>query len=49
MHYFNSSTLDRFLRRMEAEFPIDRSPVPTIVVSRKTFPPEPRVLVLPGD
>ena len=49
MHYFNASTLDRFLRRMEAEFPIDRSPAPTIVVSRKTFPPEPKILVLPGD
>lgn len=48
MHYFNENTLARFLDRIKADFPIETSPTPEIVVSTKTLPPEPTVLVLPG-
>jgi L-ascorbate metabolism protein UlaG (beta-lactamase superfamily) len=48
MHYFSSYTLDRFLTRARAEWDVDVSAVPTVVVSKATLPAKPKVLVLPG-
>jgi L-ascorbate metabolism protein UlaG (beta-lactamase superfamily) len=48
MHYFSRWTLERFIERVQKSFEVVRSPVPTIVVSRKTQPDHQRVLVLPG-
>jgi len=49
MHYFNPFTLQRFLARLGDEFPVETAQVPTIVVSQRTLPTEPKVLVLPGQ
>ncbi len=49
MHYFNPYTLNRFLERVAADFTVERSSEPTIVVSHPTLPNEPKVLVLPGN
>ena len=49
MHYFNPYTLNRFLERIAADFAVERSSDPTIVVSQPTLPSEPKVLVLPGS
>jgi len=49
MHYFNPYTLNRFLERIGADFTVERSGEPTIVVSQATLPAEPKVLVLPGS
>ena len=48
MHYFNPSTLNRFLERIRADFPVEMAKEPTVVVSQTTLPREPKVLVLPG-
>jgi L-ascorbate metabolism protein UlaG (beta-lactamase superfamily) len=48
MHYFSSFTLDRFLARAAANWDVERSDVPSVVVSKATLPPKPKVLVLPG-
>lgn len=48
MHYFNQFTLSRFIERVRAEWPIEMSDTPSIVVSQRTLPSEPKVLVLPG-
>jgi L-ascorbate metabolism protein UlaG (beta-lactamase superfamily) len=49
MHYFGSSTLQRFLTAMEGKFPIERSESPQIVVSRQTLMAhKPKIVVLPG-
>lgn len=49
MHYFNPSTLNRFLERIGGHFPVERSDDPAIVVSQPTLPAAPKVLVLPGN
>jgi L-ascorbate metabolism protein UlaG (beta-lactamase superfamily) len=49
MHYFNPSTLNRFLERIRTDFPVETAKEPTIVVSQRTLPGEPKVLVLPGS
>ena len=49
MHYFNPSTLNRFLDRIAGHFPVERSEESTIVVSQATLPPAPKILVLPGN
>jgi len=49
MHYFNASTLNRFLDRIRADFPVETATEPVIVVSQATLPAEPKVLVLPGS
>jgi L-ascorbate metabolism protein UlaG (beta-lactamase superfamily) len=49
MHYFNPYTLNRFLERIRADFPVEIAKEPTIVVSQRTLSSEPRVLVLPGN
>ena len=47
MHYFGSSTLNRFLSRVQEKFPVERSDTASITVSRATLPTSPKVLVLP--
>jgi L-ascorbate metabolism protein UlaG (beta-lactamase superfamily) len=49
MHYFNPYTLNRFLDRIRADFPVETANEATIVVSQATLPAEPKVLVLPGN
>ena len=48
MHYFNPNTLQRFIERIKADFPVEMAPNAEIVVSAKTLPAEAQVLVLPG-
>jgi L-ascorbate metabolism protein UlaG (beta-lactamase superfamily) len=48
MHYFSSYTLDRFLARVREHFEIEKSAVPSVVISKATLPAKPTVLVLPG-
>jgi hypothetical protein len=48
MHYFSSYTLDRFLSRVGREWDVERSPVPSVVISKTTLPQKPKLLVLPG-
>ena len=49
MHYFNPYTLNRFLDRIRADFPVEMAAEPVVVVSQATLPAEPKVLVLPGS
>jgi L-ascorbate metabolism protein UlaG (beta-lactamase superfamily) len=49
MHYFNPSTLNRFLDRIRNDFTVETATEPVIVVSQATLPSEPKVLVLPGN
>jgi L-ascorbate metabolism protein UlaG (beta-lactamase superfamily) len=48
MHYFSSYTLDRFLSRARAQWDVEISEVPTVVVSKTSLPAKPKILVLPG-
>jgi len=48
MHYFSAYTLDRFLDRVRAEWPVEVAEVPSMVLSKATLPQKPKVLVLPG-
>ena len=48
MHFFNAFTLARFLDRARAQWPIQHADVPSVLVSKATLPPQPKVLVLPG-
>ncbi|MGD9847325.1 MAG: MBL fold metallo-hydrolase [Variibacter sp.] len=48
MHYFSDFTLDRFLARAAADWDVERSNVPSIIVSKTMLPAKPKVLVLPG-
>jgi L-ascorbate metabolism protein UlaG (beta-lactamase superfamily) len=48
MHFFGPATLERFLQRAAQQWPVQRSEVPTVVVSKATLPPSPEVLVLTG-
>lgn len=48
MHYFSGYTLNRFLERARADFDIETSEIPSVVVSKTTLPAKPKVLVLPG-
>jgi L-ascorbate metabolism protein UlaG (beta-lactamase superfamily) len=48
MHFFNEFTLARFLDRARQQWPIQRAEIPSVVVSKATLPPQPKVLVLPG-
>ena len=48
MHYFSSSTLERFLSKAEAIWPIQRSDSASMVVSRQNLPRQPSVIVLQG-
>jgi L-ascorbate metabolism protein UlaG (beta-lactamase superfamily) len=48
MHAFSSFTLNRFLNRMQQDFEIEKSQIPSVVISKTTLPIKPKVLVLPG-
>ena len=48
MHYFGAATLNRFLARLDEEFEVEMSHMPEIIVSVRTLPDRPKVLVLPG-
>jgi L-ascorbate metabolism protein UlaG (beta-lactamase superfamily) len=48
MHYFNQNTLARFIERMKSDFTVDMAPDSDVVLSARTLPQEPIVLVLPG-
>jgi L-ascorbate metabolism protein UlaG (beta-lactamase superfamily) len=48
MHYFDTSTLQRFLDRIRGDFAVEMSDKSSVVVSQATLPSEPKVLVLPG-
>ena len=48
MHYFDRSTLERFLTRARELFAVELSDTASIVVSRASLPASPKVLVLPG-
>jgi L-ascorbate metabolism protein UlaG (beta-lactamase superfamily) len=48
MHFFNTYTLERFLARMRQAYRVDFNETPSLVVSKKTMPSSPTVVVLPG-
>jgi len=48
MHFFGWATLERFLERAGQQWPVERSEVRTLVVSKTTLPASPKVLVLTG-
>jgi L-ascorbate metabolism protein UlaG (beta-lactamase superfamily) len=48
MHYFNSSTLRRFLNLVSQDYDVEFAATPTVVVSKATLPAKGRFLVLPG-
>jgi len=48
MHFFGWATLERFLERAGQEWPVERSEISTLVVSKTTLPGSPKVLVLTG-
>jgi L-ascorbate metabolism protein UlaG (beta-lactamase superfamily) len=48
MHFFGWYTLDRFLKRAEEQWPVERAEIPSLVVSKTTLPQRPKILVLPG-
>lgn len=49
MHYFNQFTLQRFLDRIKGEFPVEVATESSLVLSELTLPPEPKIIVLPGN
>jgi hypothetical protein len=48
MHFFSEYTLDRFLSQVGREWEVERSPVPSVVLSKTAMPERPKLLVLPG-
>jgi L-ascorbate metabolism protein UlaG (beta-lactamase superfamily) len=48
MHFFSTYGLDRFLQQLGSAYPVDYNETPSLVVSRATLPPTPKVVVLPG-
>jgi L-ascorbate metabolism protein UlaG (beta-lactamase superfamily) len=48
MHIFSESTLQIFLQAMGSIYETERSPVPTVTISRDKLPSKPKMLVLPG-
>jgi L-ascorbate metabolism protein UlaG (beta-lactamase superfamily) len=48
MHFFSTYGLDRFLQQLGSKYPVDYNETPSVVVSRATLPPTPKVVVLPG-
>src|SRR5918993_702417 len=48
MHFFGSSTLNRFLASAREHFPVELGTSASITLSRATLPNSPKVLVLPG-
>jgi L-ascorbate metabolism protein UlaG (beta-lactamase superfamily) len=49
MHFFSAYSLRRFLDVLgNKSFDVEMSEIPSVVVSKTTLPPKPKVLVLPG-
>jgi L-ascorbate metabolism protein UlaG (beta-lactamase superfamily) len=48
MHYYGRYILDRFLDRARKLWDVETAEIPSVVVSKATLPPSPKVLVLPG-
>jgi L-ascorbate metabolism protein UlaG (beta-lactamase superfamily) len=48
MHFFSGFTLAHFLDRVAQDFDVERSPIPSLILSKTTLPTKPKVLVLPG-
>ena len=48
MHFFGSTTLNRFLSQAKLHFPVEHSSTASITLSRATLPTSPKILVLPG-
>jgi L-ascorbate metabolism protein UlaG (beta-lactamase superfamily) len=48
MHFFSTYGLDRFLQQLGSKYPVDYNETPSMLVSRATLPPTPKVVVLPG-
>jgi L-ascorbate metabolism protein UlaG (beta-lactamase superfamily) len=48
MHFFSSYTLDRFVARVRAQYPVEFNETPALVLSKATLPTAQKVLVLPG-
>ena len=48
MHFFSSFTLQRFLDRARQSWAVEKSEVPSLIVSKTTLPSTPKVTVLPG-
>jgi L-ascorbate metabolism protein UlaG (beta-lactamase superfamily) len=48
MHYFSTSTLNRFLDFVRGKYTVEQNEGPSVVVSRAMLPPAPKFLVLPG-
>jgi len=48
MHFFSTYGLDRFLQQLGSKYPVDYNETPSLVVSRATLPPTPKIVVLPG-
>jgi L-ascorbate metabolism protein UlaG (beta-lactamase superfamily) len=48
MHFFGWATLERFLERAGQQWPVERSEVRTLLISKTTLPASPKILVLAG-
>jgi L-ascorbate metabolism protein UlaG (beta-lactamase superfamily) len=48
MHVFSAYTLNRFLARAKEQWDVETNETPSILLSKTTLPPAPKVLVLPG-
>jgi L-ascorbate metabolism protein UlaG (beta-lactamase superfamily) len=48
MHFFGWATLERFVERAAQQWPVERSEIPSVVVSKTTLPTSQKVLVLTG-
>jgi hypothetical protein len=48
MHYFSTSTLHRFLERVNRRYEVEFAEKPSLVVSKTTLPSKGKFLVLPG-
>lgn len=49
MHYFGQATLNSFISMLDEHFKVEFSSKPDLIVSMKTLPAEPTVIVLPGN
>jgi L-ascorbate metabolism protein UlaG (beta-lactamase superfamily) len=48
MHFFGWATLERFVERAAQQWPVERSEIPSVTVSKTTLPGSPKVLILTG-
>jgi L-ascorbate metabolism protein UlaG (beta-lactamase superfamily) len=49
MHFFGGSSLERFLRLVDGQWPTERKAEPAIVLTKSTLPAKPTIIVLPGN